>query len=186
MVKLILIILSAATNCVSAEQYTPMIGYEAINIRIRSRLMVKDTIFNIGQYLDSKDLIDILRPRYGDGLINEDRTGRPSKINLLLWHVIAHGLAKDLAQMCNEAQSTTKGLVLNEQFSSILREACRAPKTETTLRQMWLALMGFSAPQGEYVAWKEFVKSAPLGSNQDRVKDMLIALFFNPYFLLKL
>lgn len=170
----------------AVEQYTPMIGYESINVRIKSRLMKKDATFNIGQYLDSKDLIDILRPRYGDGLINEDRNGRPNKINLLLWHVIAEGLANDLAQACDNKSPMSRKQSLADGFLATLRSLCQNPASEATLRKFWLAVIGYSAPLGEFIAWRDFAKGAKFTSEKEAVKSLFISLFFNPYFLLKL
>jgi hypothetical protein len=54
------------------------------------------------------------------------------------------------------------------------------------LTAFWLAMMGYNAPQEEFLVWKDFVL-ATYGEKKaaEAIEAMTLALMMNPYFLLE-
>ena len=100
------------------------------------------------------------------------------------WRVALSGFARSVAGSCNRPR-----LAFHERFLATLRTLCRWPapeaKTDAVLLDFWLGVMGYNAPEQEYVAWQEFV----LKTYRDRpaaetIEAMTLAITMNPYFLL--
>jgi len=53
------------------------------------------------------------------------------------------------------------------------------------MMEYWLYIMGYNAPEAEYVAWRDyFLASYGSRPGADTVTAMTLAITMNPYFLL--
>ena len=70
-----------------------------------------------------------------------------------------------------------------------LQKLCTWPaadaQADTLMMEYWLYIMGYNAPEAEYVAWRDyFLASYGSRPGADTVTAMTLAITMNPYFLL--
>src|SRR6185437_16949201 len=104
------------------------------------------------------------------------RNGDPNALNMLLWQMLLQLTTSDIASHCKKEEK----LPYSAFFQSVIDPLCDWPspaaKTEDHLRNFWLALMGYDAPEEEFLAWEKFATTSSLAEKP--ASDALPALFF--------
>jgi hypothetical protein len=125
--------------------------------------------------------------------------GNPNELNSMLWDLVLSNLAKDLSSICSGEEVSKDSRTMNTlnrirpDISSIFLNICKWPeesvKNETTVLPLWLSLMGYDAPQSEYMAWRDYFLNAnsPYSqiSGEETLRAMIRSILLNPYFLLE-
>lgn len=113
--------------------------------------------------------------------------GLPNSVNMLIWYTTLSGFAKDLGASCE----TSQRLRLTPEFTRTLQLICLWPadaaKSEAAMQAFWLALMGYTAPEEEFQAWRTFFLTSSYKdkASAETVAAMALAILMNPYLLLQ-
>ena len=95
-------------------------------------------------------------------------------------------LAGEIAANC----ISSTGLALNTSFAEALNAICRWPdpaaQSPEAMQAFWIALMGYDAPEEEFLAWRQFFIASSFAKQPASVAvpEMAFALMYNPNFLL--
>lgn len=173
-------------------------GYYPVDQLVVERLMLPGSDFKLGNYLgtgtgsDSSgttvtfpaELVELLGVFKSDGVNPGFRNGQPNGINVLLWYLLFDQLSTDVAGLCENKSP----LPLNAEFRGDAMAVCTWPQTQApeVLQAYWLALMGYDAPETEFMAWRDQVVANFSGkSGKEALYGMSMLAFMNPYFLLR-
>jgi hypothetical protein len=172
-------------------------GYEAINQIIRARMIEEDGDFSLGDFLGDhfspfiQGLTDLLGVYSGTGTANEFRNGEPNAVNMLLWYTAFSRLSTLIAaQECGQEEVEYR-IALNKEFKDAVDALCAWPdpsaRNAENLTELWDYASRFDAPEVEKSAWQEFFLSKEYADKSaiPAVADLLTAVFYNPYFLLR-
>jgi len=112
------------------------------------------------------------------------RNGYPNSLSMMIWHVVMSGFADAMGQSCAGPK-----LNFNPTFLATLDQVCAWPEatsqSDKALRDFWVAIMGFNAPETEYVAWRDFIRREYAGKPAaETVRAMVLAVTLHPNFLL--
>ncbi len=120
----------------------------------------------------------------------------PNGLNVMLWKLNLLKFGELLAGVCEHPSSTSitvnrKEVKLHPRFAPILLEICEADEASlvSSAEDLWTGTMGWDAPESEVEAWRAFVDSEAetllAMPASERVETLLMAIFFNPYYLLE-
>jgi hypothetical protein len=177
---------------IALGQAAPFRGATGIEEIITERITGTDHPFTFYRYMvgienpySMRQLLGVYSDLGGE---SEFRNGQPNSVNMLLWNWVIDDFASDIQTNCSQS-SVRIGLL--SQVRDTINEICKWPnsdaKSETAMRNFWLAFMSYDAPPEEFDAWKEFFLSS---SYKDRpasetVRAMTLAILYNPHFLLR-
>jgi hypothetical protein len=167
-------------------------GYAAIEQTLTERLLADGTEFHFNRYiklppgLSSEPLLALLGTYASTGS-DQFQNGDPNSVNMLLWQMFLQLTGQELAAHCAHQGK----LRLNPVFEATLAPLCTWPadtaKTDAALRGFWTGVMGYDAPEEEFLAWEKFALSSSYAAKP--ANEALPILFFlvtyNPHFLLK-
>ncbi len=168
-------------------------GYVAINRAVNERLIKDGSYLELGTYVGqnydmmSMNLLDLLGTYKAGSAGARFRNGTPNSLNMLLWHLLLSGLARDLAKVCAGDAS----LPLSAEFTARLSPLCAWPQesamTDAALLDFWLGLMAYDAPLTEFYEWKRFVTSGAMSGfrGAEAVEWLSLSILNNPHFLLR-
>ena len=159
-------------------------GLTVLSQGLSTRIAPASKPFELDAFTVSDGLDDLLGAWSGFGAEHSFQNGKPNAINVVLLRLTLGGFAKSLASNC-----TVPRLSLNERFAATLKKVCAWPAPEAAsdavLSGFWLGVMGYDAPQAEYVTWRDFFRSKYAGKpGPETVEAMTFAIMMNPYFLL--
>jgi hypothetical protein len=169
-------------------------GYVRTNNLLRERLFKPGSDFELGAYVGQHyagygtNLLDLLGTQKNGFAGGRFRNGIPNSLNMLIWHMLFTRLSADVAHLC----AGSANLDFNASFASAVLPLCGFPIGQAVwderLFQLWLKVIAFDAPLAEFEAWRAFwTSSAAAGlSGPEAVEWMMLSLFNNPYFLLRL
>lgn len=176
-------------------QAAPYRGVAAVEQLLTERLLREGGLFSFRElYLQSADpaansyaLVSLMGSYENSSGNNEFRNGVPNSINTLLWQLVLQLTANDVGRLC-----LGKGnLLVNPFFQATLDPLCRWPapeaKNENSLRNFWLAVMGYDAPEEEFLAWQQFALTSSLADQPaaEAVPVLFFLITYNPHFLLR-
>ena len=139
-----------------------------------------------GTYSGINTIYELLGTYSSFGTIRTYKNGQPNSLNVLLWYVLLSSLADDLGGNCIKPT-----MEFNPQFEKSFQAICAWPATkakdDSVMESFWIALMGYDAPEEEFVAWKEFFKNSSYQNRnaKETISAMAQAIFLNPFFLLE-
>ena len=159
-------------------------GWAAISRELSTRLAPPGTSLNLYQFVPADDLDDLLGTWYRFADEHTFQNGSPNSVSMVIWRVALSGFAKSVASSCQ-----TPRLQFHAQFMNTLRTLCRWPaaeaKADNVLLDFWFSVMGYNAPESEYVAWRDFfLTTYATRSAAETIEAMTLAITMNPYFLL--
>jgi hypothetical protein len=184
-------ILMPATSRAQSAQFK---GYVAVSDILSQRILVHGSSLSFSRYVSSYTLLPLLGTwNTGFGSEQVFHNGEPNSVNMLIWYLIFDGFADEVAKTCkvNVSSINPKRLNFNPAFQNALNAVCTWPKpeakTDSALLGFWTTLMGYSAPESEFLAWKSFLLQSSLKDKPavEAVKAMTLTLSMNPYFLLQ-
>jgi len=166
-------------------------GLAAVETTIKGRIMLPTSYFDLAQFLgdSSEDGLPFLLGAY-DGRPGSSslQNATPNAVNTMLWQIVMEGAASTIA-----VKSCSTGNELEPHFKQVAKKICDWPTGSDdrakTLREFWLDLMRYDAPQAEMEAWVGQM-TASGGSvatlqGQALVKDLTQSILMNPFFLLE-
>lgn len=166
-------------------------GLAAVETTIKGRIMLPNSYFDLAQYLgdSSEDGLPSLLGAY-DGRPGSSslQNATPNAVNTMLWQIVMDGAASAIA-----TKACSGGNELETHFKQAAKKICDWPTgaddRAQTLREFWLDLMRYDAPQAEMEAWVGQM-TASGGSvatlqGQALVKDLTQSILMNPFFLLE-
>jgi hypothetical protein len=174
----------AAVSTASQAQNSQFKGWAAISRELSTRLAPPGTSLNLYQFVPADDLDDLLGTWYRFGDEHTFQNGSPNSVSMVIWRVALSGFAKSVAGSC-----TTPRFEFHQRFLATLRTLCRWPapeaKANAVLLDFWFSIMGYNAPETEYVAWRAFfLASYARRPAAETIDAMTLAITMNPYFLL--
>ena len=168
----------------SAAQTSRFKGWAAISKELSTRIAPKGETLDLDRFLPAADMEDLLGSWSTFGSEHAFQNGLPNSVSIAIWHATLSNFAKSIGASCSQPQ-----LEFHPKFAQILQTLCTWPaagaRTDALLMDYWLSIMGYNAPEAEYVAWRDYF----LASYKDRpaaetVTAMTLAITMNPYFLL--
>jgi hypothetical protein len=125
----------------------------------------------------------------GNGAI---KNGTPNAFNMILWDVLIGNLSLRLSQECNSKVFFVGKVLIQKNILSHLSVLCQWPIPASKDIQLYQSLFDdismFDVPQSEfdlwyyhYVASGQYDKETP----EQYIRELMYALFMNPYFLLQ-
>ena len=169
----------------SEAQTSQFKGWPAISRELSIRLAPPGTALNLEQFIPAEDLDDLLGTwdRFGDEHIFQN--GTPNSVNMVIWRIVLSGFARSIADSC-----PTPRLAFHQHFLTTLKKLCTWPaagaKTDAVMTDFWFGVMGYNAPEAEYVAWRDFFRTASYKNRPaaEAIDAMTLAITMNPFFLL--
>ncbi len=186
----ILLILSS-----QAHATTSFRGYAAIEQTLTDRLLADGANFSFKSfYLKSTDpnvnansLLSLLGTYDEDSGSDQFKNGDPNSVNMLLWQLLLQLAGQDIAARCQG-----KGhLRVNPVFQAALTPLCKWPapeaKADEALRAFWVSVMGYDAPEEEFLAWEQFALTSTYAAKPaaETLPILFFLLAYNPHFLLR-
>lgn len=178
-------------------------GVDAVTSHMRSLLFDPQDApaFSFRQLVDGRalgaDRLSNLLGSFSSGTGEETmQNDSPNGLNLMLWKLNLQKFAGLLAAVCDtpgEAFIKIEGktLRLHPRYLPLLLAACEADAAELpdAAEGLWLGTMGWDAPDQELIAWRAYVATEAEAFSSlpapERVQQLLLAIFFNPFFLLE-
>ena len=169
-------------------------GYVRTNTILRERLFGPGSDFELGAYVGQQyagygtNLLDLLGTQKNGFAGGRFRNGVPNSLNMLTWHMLFTKLSGDVAGLCGGGAD----FKFREAFAAQIKGFCGFPEGQADWNEklftLWMTVMSFDAPLSEYEAWRAFWISPEARSMQgaEAVEWMMLSLFNNPYFLLRL
>lgn len=179
----------------------------AVETTVKSRI-VPDSFFSLARFLDHNGE-DGLRPLLGgyDGRLGSSslQNASPNAVNTMLWQIVMEGAATYVASnVCEDTprqstltvtaeDGTPDSSGLERHFQQVAKAICDWPAGGEdhgkTLREFWLDMMRYDAPQAEMEDWVSQVTSAdgPISQlkGEALVKDLVQSILMHPFFLLE-
>lgn len=167
-----------------AAEHARFKGFTAVARELSTRIAPRGEPVPLLQYVPAEGLAPLLGTWNNFGGEHVFRNGDPNPVNMLIWHGTFSAFAKALAGGCSRPPFD-----LNERFARSLAKACAWPRAEAkeqgAMLELWLALMGYNAPESEFAAWRAFLLARygdrPAG---EALEAMGFTILMNPYFLL--
>ncbi len=177
-------LLAAAPMAASHAQNSQFKGWAAVSRELSTRLAPPGIALNLYQFVPADDLDDLLGTWYRFGDEHTFQNGSPNSVSMVIWRVALSGFAKSVAGSCQTPQ-----LEFHQQFMKTLLTLCRWPaaeaKADAVMLDFWFSVMGYNAPESEYVAWRNFfLTSYAKRPAAETIDAMTLAITMNPYFLL--
>ena len=182
-------------------------GYTAINQILNERLFSESDALTLAFYFDGKTKINgfellssslrsLLGVFQGNGLKTGPANAEPNSMNLLLWYLAFDGLGKDLESQCGDTPAPSdhtefKGDKLQPDVIAAMHAICHVePGTNhipDILTPLWNLVMHADAPITERDAWIKYASDEVLadGYQSGELRELFIAMTYNPHFLLK-
>ena len=176
-------------------------GYDWVNANVQQRMFKSDSALaamGLVRYLASESNpfggqgLTLLLGFYNPAGKSEFTNPYPNPVNSLIWHLIFDGLAKDLASLCLPPEENPFADQLKATVAEANQEFCQGQMAsqkpnEELLLDYWLNTMNYDAPFTEFIAWRDFVWSEELElmPPDEFVWSINLAIFYNPYFLIK-
>lgn len=183
--KSILIFISIVLSQTSFAQHSQYKGFSAISIEISTRLAPHGQYIDMYEFVPAEGLESLLGTWISYGSQHIFKNGSPNPVNMLIWYVMFSEFSKEMGESCASPQMN-----LSREFIVTLNKVCAWPKasamTDANLLEFWFAVMGYNAPESEFLEWKEFFKNSSYKSKsaKETVSAMTLAITMNPYFLL--
>jgi hypothetical protein len=104
---------------------------------------------------------------------------------MVIWHVALSRFSKSMAASCRKPE-----FVLHPRFLATLKTICTWPsaeaRSEPVMLDFWLSVMGYNAPEEEYLAWRDFFLKSSYSNRPaaETLDAMTLAITMNPFFLL--
>ena len=120
-----------------------------------------------------EDMEDLLGTWFRFGGEHIYQNGLPNSVNMVIWHVALSRFSKSMAASCK-----TPEFAFHPRFLATLKKLCAWPaaeaRSEAVLLDFWLSVMGYNAPEEEFLAWRDFFLaflSQPSGERDRRRHD---------------
>lgn len=117
--------------------------------------------------------------------------GAPNGFSLSVYHVLFEQLASETSKLCDPLLFPSVHLKFQTDFTQKILTLCDWPKKSAQDYQLlfsfWSNLIGFNAPSEEFQEWyKFFINEYQSEKAEMVIKNMLLSIFYSPYFLLQM
>jgi hypothetical protein len=168
----------------SVAQTSRFKGWASISKELSTRIAPKGETLDLDRFLPAEAMEDLLGSWSTFGSEHSFQNGLPNSINIAIWHATLSNFAKSIGASCSKPQ-----FEFHPKFAGILQKLCTWPaagaKSDALLMDYWLSIMGYNAPETEYVAWRDYILASYQGKPAaETVTAMTLAITMNPYFLL--
>jgi hypothetical protein len=159
-------------------------GWAAISKELSTRIAPKGDTLDLERFLPAANMEDLLGSWSTFGSEHSFQNGLPNSVSIAIWHATLSNFAKSIGASCSKPQ-----LEFHPKFVQTLQKLCAWPATEAQtdalMMEYWLYIMGYNAPEAEYVAWRDYFLASYQGRpGAETVTAMTLAITMNPYFLL--
>jgi|GEM_PF-2688283 len=160
-------------------------GWRVIKRELSNRIAQSGTYLNMDPFLPAEGLEVLLGTWNNFGSEHTFQNGTPNPVNMLILNVTLTRFSQRIGASCHSTQ-----LLFNQRFQRSLQQLCQWPSQDATadakLREFWILMMGYSAPESEYSVWKEFFLTSKYRQlpAAETISAMSLAIVMNPYFLL--
>lgn len=179
-------ILAAIFVCSSAQaQHARFKGLVGIQKELSTRLAPAGSALDLYDFLPADDLENLLGTWVNYGSEHVFKNGSPNPVNMLIWYTMMSAFAQSVGDSCVRPK-----LEFNRSFLTVLNRICAWPKpaavTDRNMLDFWLAVMGYNAPESEFLAWRDFLLNSSYRNKtaKEAVAAMTLAITLNPHFLL--
>lgn len=166
-------------------QHSEFKGWAAIKRELTARLAPQRAELELDDFIPAEGLEALMGTWVNYGAEHSFRNGTPNPVNMLLWHVTLSGFSKSMGQSCARDR-----FGFHPQFKQVLSRVCEWPKadaqSDAAMVDFFLSVMGYNAPESEYVLWRDFFRQSGYKSKPaaEVVEAMTLAITMNPYFQL--
>lgn len=183
--KYFLVLILVLISSPGFAQHSQYKGFSAISKEISTRLAPHGQYIDMYEFVPAEGLESLLGTWISYGSQHIFKNGSPNPVNMLIWYVTFSEFAKEMGESCASPQMN-----FSREFTVTLNKVCAWPKasamTDQTLLDFWFAVMGYNAPEAEFIEWRDFFKTSSYKSKsaKETVNAMTLAITMNPYFLL--
>ena len=169
----------------ASAQHSQLKGWVATTRELSTRLAPRGQQLPMWEFLPAYGLEELLGTWINTDSEHTFRNGTPNPVNMLIWNATLSQFAKAVGNSCKSTQFS-----FNPQFLRVFNRICTWPaadgKSDLAMMDFWLALMGYNAPESEFLTWKEFFLNSSYAQKpaEESVRAMTFAIVMNPYFLL--
>jgi hypothetical protein len=172
--------------CFASAQHLEFKGWAETTRELSTRMTVAGEDLPFYSYLPAEGMEGLMGTWENYGSVHRFRNGTPNPMNMMLWYYTLSSFSQTLAASCK-----TKTVELNARFQKALNRICAWPvadaKSDDAMLDFWFGVMGYNAPEEEFVLWRDFFRTSSYQSKTGPVvvEAMTLAIVMNPYFLLK-
>ena len=183
MARILLFTLLLSAPAAQAQSFSPYYGAAAVERTLATRLFSAQKPYSLISFVGNPNLIPLLGV-YSGGVF---RNGTPSPVNLMLWKIAMTGVSTAVSVTCLGANQD----YFNEEFLASVSHLCDWPaagaQADEVLLAYWISVMGYQAPESEYLAWRVFTKSDYMQKlkGSDAVYALTVPILMNPHFLVR-
>ncbi len=177
----------------SFAQAAELKGYVETNQALRERIFNQNENYEVGDFIGVRysdfgnNLLDILGTYKSSGVTLGFKNGQPNSLNILVWKMMFSQLSDKISELCIGGDSTHFSPDFRTQMTTLCQWPSATGRNEESLKTFWTTLMGYDAPEDEYIAFRYFFLSDQW--RQARPNDVVWAMSYsvlmNPYFLLR-
>ncbi len=167
-------------------QESELKGFRKISLELSNRIAPHNQILPLNQFVPAPGIEALLGTWLTFANDHVYHNGNANPANMMIWNVIASQFADNMGQSCIQPKMT-----FNSEFLASLNSLCAWPqaaaKSEEAMTGYWLLMMGYDAPEDEFLAWRDFFLKSDYASKSgtEAVKAMSFAILMNPYFILE-
>lgn len=159
-------------------------GWYVVTNELSTRIAPKGAPLDLDRFLPGEDMEDLLGTWFRFGGEHVYQNGLPNSVNMVIWHVSLSRFSKSMAASCKFPE-----FAFHPHFLATLKKLCAWPapeaRSEQVLLDFWLSVMGYNAPEDEFLAWRDFfLHSYRNRPANETVDAMTLAITMNPHFLL--
>ena len=176
--------------------------YEDVLNTLKSRIFITEAEINLAKYVEKQyapddvlsvykpSLLDLLPAYSGDGLGFGLKNATPNAVNMLLWHIILDGIARDLSRVCVSASPKPPifgAEYFQESLLNLINHFCdESPLRRDQLSSLWQQIVSYDADDSERQRWLNFATGPELNMERRKVVyEILFSALYNPYLLLR-
>lgn len=183
--RTILVLLTVSTAFPSHALAARIKGLSAISQELSARIAVPEDPIDLSDFMPGEGLETLTGTWQPQGSEHTFQNGEPNAVNMVLIRLAFSRFAQNLAGSCQTAYFS-----LNDDFYDALEALCAWPsadaRSDEVLQDFWLYLMGYSAAESEYIAWRGFILREYGGKPaRETIEAMTLSLMLNPYFLMQ-
>ena len=174
-------------------QATELKGYVETNQALRERIFDQGGQYEVGDFIGVRysdfenNLLDILGTYKSSGVTLGFKNGQPNSLNILVWKMMFSQLSDKISGLCIGGDSTNFSVDFSTQMTGLCKWPAATARSEESLKTFWTILMGYDAPEEEFLAFRDFFLSDQWSQARpnDVVWAMSYSILMNPYFLLR-
>ena len=157
-----------------AAQTSRFKGWATISKELSTRIAPKGETLELDRFLPADDMEDLLGSWSTFGSEHAFQNGLPNSVSIAIWHATPVELRQEHRRVLPPAAVRVPCQVRRRLLQKLCTWPAAGAKTDALLMDYWLSIMGYNAPEAEYVAWRDYFLASyqgPAGRRDRRRHD---------------